>query len=67
MEPWQKFASREDLLNAYALSKPVAGIVKLVLWHTTISQLDGTLRDQYKSIIPSLWQEFLMFEKMIAK
>ena len=67
LEPWQKFASKEDLLKAYQLSKPVASIVKTVLWHTTISQLDGALRDEYKWIIPSLWQEFLMFEKMVAK
>lgn len=67
MEPWQKFASRDELLRAYRLSKPVASIVKLVLWHTTISQLDGALRDEYKWIIPSLWQEFLMFEQMVQK
>lgn len=67
LEPWQEFAPKEDLLRAYQLSKPVASIVKTVLWHTTISQLDGALRDEYKWIIPSLWQEFLMFEKMIEK
>ncbi len=67
LEPWQKFASKEDLLRAYQLSKPVAAIVKLVLWYTTISQLDGALREQYKAIIPSLWQEFLMFEKLVAE
>jgi hypothetical protein len=42
----------------------VAAIVKLALWHATISQLDGALREEYKWIIPSLWQEFLMFEKV---
>lgn len=67
LEPWQQFASREDLLSAYRLSKPVATIVKTVLWYTTLSQLDGELRDEYKWIIPSLWQEFLMFEKAIAE
>lgn len=65
LEPWQRFASKADLLQAYHLSKPVASIVKTVLWHTTISQLDGALHEEYKWIIPSLWQEFLMFEKMV--
>jgi aminoglycoside/choline kinase family phosphotransferase len=67
LEPWQKFASREDLLKAYELSKPVAAIVKTILWHTTISQLDGALRDEYKWIVPALWQEFLMHEKNLAE
>src|SRR5215208_4082491 len=34
LKPWQKFASKEDLLAAYRLSKPVASIVKALAWHT---------------------------------
>lgn len=64
LEPWQKFASKEDLRKAYQLSKPVASVVKTLLWHMTISQLDGPLREEYAWIVPELWKEFLMFEKM---
>jgi len=64
LEHWQKFASQEDLLKAYQLSKPVASIVKTLLWHETISQLNGELREEYAWIIPALWQEFLTLEKM---
>ena len=65
-ETWQKFTSREDLLKAYELSRPVASIVKTILWHTTISELDGALRDKYAWIVPELWREFLMYEKKLA-
>jgi aminoglycoside/choline kinase family phosphotransferase len=67
LEPWQKFASKDDLLTAYQLSKPVAAIVKTLLWHATISQLDGALRNEYAWIVPELWREFLMYEKNLSK
>jgi len=38
LEPWQKFASKDALLTAYRLSKPVASIVKALAWHQTISR-----------------------------
>lgn len=65
LEPWQRFASKEDLRKAYQLSKPVAAIVKVFLWHATISQLEGALREEYAWILPELWREFLMFEKSL--
>ena len=60
-------AGRKGGKSRQGTEEAVASIVKLVLWHTTISQLDGELRDEYKWIIPSLWQEFLMFEKMVEE
>lgn len=67
LEPWQKFASKEDLRKAYQLSKPVAAIVKVLLWHATISQLEGALRDEYAWILPELWREFLMYERSLSE
>jgi aminoglycoside/choline kinase family phosphotransferase len=67
LERWERFASKTDLLKAYQLSRPVASIVKTLLWHSTISQLDGDLRDQFAYIIPALWQEFLIYEKVLAE
>ena len=64
LERWEKFASKENLLQAYELSRPVASIVKTLLWHATISQLRGPLRDEYAWIVPELWREFLMYEQM---
>jgi hypothetical protein len=63
LEPWLKFASKQDLLRAYDLSKPIASIVKVLLWHGTISQLDGSLREQYAWIVPELFREFLYHTK----
>ena len=68
LEPWQKFASKADLLIAYRLSKPVASIVKALAWHQTISRLPlgGSLRAEYASILPELMKEFLYHEKMLS-
>jgi hypothetical protein len=65
LEPWQKFASREDLRSAYRLSKPMASIVKALAWRTTISRLEGSLREEYAWIVPELMREFLYHEKML--
>jgi hypothetical protein len=66
LEPWLKYASREGLLNAYRLSKPVASIAKALAWHQTISRLDGSLREQYAWIVPELMKEFLVQEKRLS-
>jgi len=65
LEPFQKFASKEDLLKAYALSKPVASIVKTLAWHQTISKLEGSLRDEYAWIVPEVLREFMVYEGML--
>jgi hypothetical protein len=65
LEPWQKFASKDTLLTAYRLSKPVASIVKALAWHQTISRLDGSLREEYAWIVPEVLREFLYHEKML--
>jgi aminoglycoside/choline kinase family phosphotransferase len=66
LEPYQKFASKEDLLKAYRLSKPVAAIVKTHLWYQTISRLTGSLHDEYAWIIPELLREFIYYEKLLS-
>jgi aminoglycoside/choline kinase family phosphotransferase len=63
LERWKNFGDKEHLLAAYTLSRPVAAIVKTLLWHQTISQLEGSLRDEYAWIVPELWREFLYYEK----
>jgi aminoglycoside/choline kinase family phosphotransferase len=68
LEPWQKFASKDDLLTAFRLSKPVASIVKTLAWYQTISRLPlgGSLRAEYAWILPELMKEFLYHEKMLS-
>jgi hypothetical protein len=66
LEPWQKFASKEELLKAYQLSKPVASIVKALAWHSTISRMGEDLRKEYAWILPELMREFMYHEKNLA-
>lgn len=66
LEPWQKFASKEALLNAYSLSKPVASIVKALSWYKTISPLTGSLRAEYEHIVPTVLKEFMVYEKNLS-
>lgn len=64
---WQRFGSREDLLAAYALSKPVASIVKALAWHETITRLDDSLRQEYEWIVPDVLREFMLYEKVLPR
>ena len=66
LERWEAFGTKERLLAAYQLSRPVAAIVKALLWHSTISQLEGPLREEYAWIVPELWREFLYYEKTLG-
>jgi len=66
LEPWQQFASKDALLTAYRLSKPVASIVKALAWHQGISRMDSSLREEYAWIVPELMKEFLYHEKMLS-
>jgi hypothetical protein len=67
LKPWQKFASKDALLAAYRLSKPVASIVKTLAWHQTISRLPlgGSPREEYAWIVPEVLREFMVYEKML--
>ncbi len=66
LEPWQRFASRENLLAAYALSRCVASIVKALTWHKTVSNIEGPLREKYAYIVPELMKEFLVYERLMS-
>jgi hypothetical protein len=65
LERWESFGSREELARAYRLSKPVASIVKALLWHAGIIKMERTVRLQYAWIVPELLKEFLYHEKRL--
>ena len=67
LEPFQKYASKDDLRKAYALSKPVASIVKTLAWHQSITRMDDSMRGEYAWIVPELLKEFLFHEKMLSE
>jgi len=66
LEPFRQFASKEELLRAYRISKPVASIVKALAWHQGITRMEGELRQEYAWIVPELMREFLYHEKMLS-
>ena len=65
LEQWGDFGSKDELLKAYALSRPVASIVKTLAWHSTISRMGADLRAEYAWIVPELLREFLYYEKAL--
>ncbi|HEY5729553.1 MAG TPA: phosphotransferase [Anaerolineales bacterium] len=67
LERWKQFGSKEDLLKAYALSRPVASIVKTLQWRQSIMQMDASVRGEYAWIVPEVWREFLYYEKTLSE
>ena len=67
LEAWQAYGSKEALLSAYQLSKPVASIAKALAWHQTISRLEGSLRAEYAWIVPEVLREFLYHEQRLPE
>jgi hypothetical protein len=59
LEAFEQFASKEDLRKAYALSKPVASVVKALAWQSSVAQMDASVREEYVHIVPAVLQEFL--------
>lgn len=66
LEPFQKFASKKELLKAYQVSKPVASIVKALAWRQGVTRMESELRKEYAWIVPELMREFLYHEKMLS-
>ncbi len=66
LEQWEAFASREQLASAYGFSKPVASIVKALLWHGSITKMEKSMRQEYAWIVPELLREFLYHERTLT-
>jgi hypothetical protein len=67
LERWKGFAPRDELLKAYAVSRPVAAIVKTLAWHQGISRMDESMRAEYAWIVPEVLREFMIYEKMLGE
>jgi len=65
LEQWERFASKDNLLRIYALSRPVASIVKTLQWHQGITRMEGSVRDEYAWIVPEVLREFMVYERML--
>lgn len=64
---WEGFGSREQLLKAYNVSRPVASIVKTLQWHQGITRMEGSVREEYAWIVPEVLREFMVYEKMLSE
>jgi aminoglycoside/choline kinase family phosphotransferase len=67
LEPWERFVTKERLLTAYHLSRPVASVVKTLAWHQAISRMQGSVREEYAWIVPEVLREFMIYEKMLTE
>ena len=65
LKPWEQFASQEELAEAYRLSKPVASVLKALLWQEGITKMEPVTRREYAWIVPELLREFLIHEKSL--
>ncbi|MDX1378028.1 MAG: phosphotransferase [Anaerolineales bacterium] len=67
LEPFQEFASKNDLLRAYELSKPVASVISALAWHQGITRMDDSIRAEYAWIVPEVLREFIENDKRISE
>jgi hypothetical protein len=66
LKSFEKFASKDELLKAYALSEPVASIAKTLAWHQGITRMNDAMREEYAWIVPEVLREFLYHEKSLS-
>lgn len=59
LEPWTRFASRDDLLSAFALSQRLAIVSRTRTWHRVITTLRGDERQQEQDVVPDNLRQFL--------
>jgi len=66
LEQLETFTPKEDLLKAYALSRPVASVVTTLKWHQAITHMKGSVREEYAWIVPEVLREFMIYEKTLS-
>jgi hypothetical protein len=62
LQSWSGFAPPDKLLEAFTLSRCLAPVVGALAWHPTVASVEGSAREKYQHILPSLLQEFLVYE-----
>jgi len=67
LKPFQRYASKSELLKAYSLSKPVASIISTLGWYKSITRMNEPMREEHAWIVPELLKEFLFHEKILSK
>jgi hypothetical protein len=67
LDAFERFASKEDLRKAYALSKPAASVVKALAWQSSVARMDASVRGEYAHIVPAVLQEFMYHVAKLAE
>ncbi|MFN8411165.1 MAG: phosphotransferase [Anaerolineales bacterium] len=65
--PWQKFASKERLQEAYLLSRCVASIVKALMWRQTVALPKGQHEKNMLTLSQSYFENLWSMKKVINK
>jgi hypothetical protein len=62
LEPWTRYAPREQLLEASALAQRVGMVCRALTWYRVVSQLDEPFKSEHAEAVPGWLQEFLVAE-----
>jgi hypothetical protein len=60
LEPWQKYDTREDLLDAFHLAWRVGMVARALSWHDTIAAMPAAFRPSFRHSVPAWMGEFLL-------
>jgi hypothetical protein len=67
LEPFQKFASKDELLKAFELSKPIASVISSLSWHQGITRMNESMREEFAWIVPEVLREFIENEERLSE
>jgi len=59
LQPWQRYASHIELLEAFVLARQVGMANRAMTWHRVVSSLGEPYREQEAGAVPGWLQEFL--------
>ncbi|MCP4168412.1 MAG: phosphotransferase [Chloroflexi bacterium] len=62
LEPWTRFGTRQQLLEAFELAQRIAMVNRALTWHRSVANLEGALKDEYADAVPGWLLEFLQAE-----
>jgi hypothetical protein len=66
LEPWARYASRENLLAAFNLAQRVAMVNRALTWRRVVSDLPESFKEQYAEPVPGWLQDFLNAETVAS-
>lgn len=65
LEPWQRYASRAELLELAERTRPLGAFCRALTWAVAVSCLDGTEREEYADAVPGWLGELLVLKALL--